>query len=371
LTHSEREDLPTTAANILVADDDPLYRLLLERSARAWGYRPVVVCDGAEAWSALAQPDGPRIALLDWVMPGMDGLEVCRRIRRAGLPHYIYLILLTAKTEPHDLIAGLEAGADEFVGKPVKLEQLRLRVKTGERIVDARTRRRAPDQSEMLLEQLRRVSAGLFRTQEEERSRIARELHEGVAQDLSSVLMQLGVAGYAPPERREEILQRVASTTESTIRSVRSLAYALYPLLLDEIGLVAALQHYAGAMWSDRNTEIELVLAAGFGRVDVDVERALFRIAQEAVANAKKRSSGARTVIHLCREGNDVLLEVRHEVCGFRQPEPDEPAVTEAAERVEILSMRERAEQAGGRLEFRSSEGGMTVRAVLPSHPRS
>jgi signal transduction histidine kinase len=304
-------------------------------------------------------------------MPGMDGIEVCRRVRRAGLAHYVYLILLTAKTEPHDLMAGLEAGADEFVGKPVKLEQLRLRVKTGERIVDSQARRRVPDPSGLLLDQLRQVSAGLFRTQEEERSRIARELHEGVAQDLSSVLMQLGVAGHATPERRDEILQRVARIAEATIRNVRSLAYALYPLLLDEIGLVAALQHYAGAVWSDGATEIELVLAAGFGRVDPNVERALFRIAQEAVANAKKHAPGARTVILLCREGDDVLLEVRDEGRGFLEPKPHGDAVSQTAEGVGILSMRERAEQAGGRLEFRSNDGGTTVRAVLPAAPRS
>lgn len=371
LTHSERKELSTTAIHILIADDDPLYRLLLERSARSWGYEPVVVCDGEQAWHALAQADGPRIALLDWVMPRMDGLEVCRRIRRAGLPHYIYLILLTAKTEPHDLIAGLEAGADEFVAKPVKLEQLRLRVKTGERIVDSKTRRRAPEQSGLLLEQLRRVSAGLFRSQEEERSQIARELHEGVAQDLSSVLMQLGVAEHSTPERRKEILKRVADTAEATIRHVRSLAYMLYPLLLDEIGLVAALQHYAASVWSDRDTEIELVLAAGFGRVDPDVERALFRIAQEAVASAKQAASGARTVIHLCREDDDVLLEIRVEGIPFPPPEVAEDGASGALEGVGILSMRERAEQAGGKLELRPVEGGATVRALLPALRRN
>lgn len=370
MPHSEREDLSTTA-HLLVADDDPVYRLLLERSAQSWGYEPVVVRDGEEAWRALAQPDGPRIALLDWVMPEMDGLEVCRRIRRAGLPHYVYLILLTAKTEPHDLIAGLEAGADEFVGKPVKLEQLRLRLKTGERIVESEMRRRAPSQSGLLLDQLRRVSAGLFRTQEEERSRIAHELHEGVAQDLSSVLMQLGVAGHAPPERRDEILQGVAKTAEATIRNVRSLAYALYPLLLDEIGLVAALRHYAAAVWSDQDTRIELVLAAGFGRVDPDVERALFRIAQEAVANARKHAAGARTVIHLCRMDDQVLLEIRDEGRGFPLRQAGEDSASPEFEGVGILSMRERAEQAGGRLELRSGESGTTVRAVLPATRRS
>jgi signal transduction histidine kinase len=365
------EDLRTTAPlKILVADDDPIYRLLLERSSRVWGYDAVAVNDGAQAWDMLQQPDGPRLALLDWVMPGMDGLEVCRRVRGASLPHYIYLILLTAKTEPQDLICGLEAGADEFVGKPVKLEQLRLRVKAATRILESDRIRRNVHPTDLLLDQLRRVSARLFRTQEEERSTIARALHEGVAQDLSSVLLQLGIAKTAGPERSSEILQSVAATTEGAIRRVRSLAYMLYPLLLDEIGLVAALHHYADAVWSGGDTEIELLLAPDFGRVDADVERALFRIAQEGVENAKLHSGSARASIQLARDGDDAVLEIRDQGQGIAPPAVDEQGLFHAPEGVGILAMRERAEQAGGRLEVRSGPGGTTVRAALPAFTR-
>jgi signal transduction histidine kinase len=236
----------------------------------------------------------------------------------------------------------------------VKLEQLRLRVKAATRILESDRIRRNVHPTDLLLDQLRRVSARLFRTQEEERSTIARALHEGVAQDLSSVLLQLGIAKTAGPERSSEILQSVAATTEGAIRRVRSLAYMLYPLLLDEIGLVAALHHYADAVWSGGDTEIELLLAPDFGRVDADVERALFRIAQEGVENAKLHSGSARASIQLARDGDDA----------------DEQGLFHAPEGVGILAMRERAEQAGGRLEVRSGPGGTTVRAALPAFTR-
>jgi DNA-binding response OmpR family regulator len=348
---------------ILIADDDLLFRILLERSIRAWGYEPVVVTDGESAWRELERADGPQLALLDWVMPGVDGLEICRRVRGAALSRYVYLILLTAKTEPHDLISGLEAGADEFVAKPVDLERLRLQVKTGIRILEAESRNRRSDPPELLQAQLRSISARLFRIQEEERSMIARELHEGVAQDLSSVLMHLGIAETAGDERRSAILRRASTTTEETLRRVRSLAYTLYPLLLDEIGLVAALRHYAEGVWTDGRTQIDLALPANFGRAARPVERALFRIAQEAVDHIKESPTASRAVIRLARSGSEIRLEVQQEGAGTLGEEEDSAEGPGAA----VLEMRERADQAGGRLELLSGEGGAVVLAVLPA----
>src|SRR4051812_24034936 len=100
---------------LLIADDDPVFRTLLAGAAERWGYEPVLANDGEDALRLLNAPDGPRLALLDWVMPGVDGLEICRRLREASFPRYVYVVLLTARTASDDLVAGLEAGADEFV----------------------------------------------------------------------------------------------------------------------------------------------------------------------------------------------------------------------------------------------------------------
>ena len=121
---------------VLVADDDPVSRALLEARLKVWRYEVVLTHDGLEAWHALQQPDAPRLAILDWMMPGMDGLEVCRQLRaRAGEP-YTYVLLLTSKDAKEDLIEGLHAGADEYLTKPFNAPELDARLRAGRRIVE-------------------------------------------------------------------------------------------------------------------------------------------------------------------------------------------------------------------------------------------
>jgi two-component system NtrC family sensor kinase len=127
---------------ILLADDDRLFQVLLRGILVKWGYEPVITGDGEEAWRQLKSDTGPRIAILDWVMPGADGLEVCRRVRSANLPHYVYIILLTGKTDANDLMAGLEAGADDYLAKPVNLQELSLRLRAGCRVLESEGRHR-------------------------------------------------------------------------------------------------------------------------------------------------------------------------------------------------------------------------------------
>jgi len=92
--------------------------------------------DGLEAWRILESAGAPRLAILDWMMPGMDGVELCRRVRAAGREPYIYILLLTARTELEDLVQGMEAGADDYLTKPFNSEELRVRLRAGRRILD-------------------------------------------------------------------------------------------------------------------------------------------------------------------------------------------------------------------------------------------
>jgi PAS domain S-box-containing protein len=120
---------------ILIADDDHVCRLSLVGSLKRWGYDPVVTCDGEEAWTALQGDEAPRLALLDVMMPGMDGLAVCRKVRERAGEQPTYIILVTAKTFPEDIVQGLQAGADDYVSKPFEREELRARLQVGERIL--------------------------------------------------------------------------------------------------------------------------------------------------------------------------------------------------------------------------------------------
>jgi len=122
--------------NVLLADDDPLARATVGVALRDWGFEVIDCVDGVEAWDHLSRPGGPRLALLDWLMPGMDGPEICRRARTEPGLHSAYLILLTARGGRDAMIEGLTAGADDYVAKPFDRDELRLRVRAGERIVN-------------------------------------------------------------------------------------------------------------------------------------------------------------------------------------------------------------------------------------------
>jgi diguanylate cyclase (GGDEF)-like protein len=121
---------------VLVAEDARFARHLLQGALAAWGYEVVLAEDGEQAWSALQAPESPSIALLDWMMPGLNGVEVCRRVRQAAREPYTYIILLTGRDRQEDVVQGLAAGADDYLRKPFDNLELEARIRTGRRIVE-------------------------------------------------------------------------------------------------------------------------------------------------------------------------------------------------------------------------------------------
>jgi CheY-like chemotaxis protein len=121
---------------VLIADDDAISAQVLEATLRQWGYTVVVARDGLAAWEMLKAEDSPRLAILDWMMPGLEGPEVCRRVRALHRAVPTYIILLTAKRNAQDIVAGLESGADDYVTKPFDQAELHSRLRVGERIVE-------------------------------------------------------------------------------------------------------------------------------------------------------------------------------------------------------------------------------------------
>jgi two-component system cell cycle response regulator len=120
---------------ILIADDEPLSRRLLERTLDRAGYEVVAVENGKQALEQLSKPEGPRLALLDWVMPELDGPGVCRAVRTRSEQTYVYMVLLTSKGSKEETVLGLESGADDYLTKPFNAEELRARLRVGERIL--------------------------------------------------------------------------------------------------------------------------------------------------------------------------------------------------------------------------------------------
>ncbi|HET6932049.1 MAG TPA: diguanylate cyclase [Candidatus Acidoferrum sp.] len=121
---------------ILIAEDDAISRTLLERTLQRAGYTVIPVENGAQAIAELMKQDAPRLALLDWLMPEVDGVEVCREIRRHKEHAYTYLILLSSRESKEDIVAGLESGADDYLTKPFDLDELKARLRTGHRILE-------------------------------------------------------------------------------------------------------------------------------------------------------------------------------------------------------------------------------------------
>jgi DNA-binding response OmpR family regulator len=121
---------------ILVAEDELVSRRILEVSLRRWGYEVTAVEDGTKAWQVLQGEEAPQVAILDWLMPGMDGIEICRQIRQGSRTRPVYIILLTVRSGVEDKIHGLQAGADDYITKPFDREELRARVQVGLRVLE-------------------------------------------------------------------------------------------------------------------------------------------------------------------------------------------------------------------------------------------
>jgi two-component system, cell cycle response regulator len=126
---------PQALDAVLVAEDDPVFRHVLEYWLKKWDYRVTSVENGLDAWNILQKVDSPQMAILDWMMPAMDGVELCRRLRQHEGQRYHFVLLVTSKDDKQDVVAGLSAGADDYLTKPFNVDELRARIRTGERIL--------------------------------------------------------------------------------------------------------------------------------------------------------------------------------------------------------------------------------------------
>lgn len=138
--------------NILIAEDDLTSRTMLQATLTKWGDEVIVTTDGNAAWFAMQQENAPRLLILDWMMPGMDGPVLCRKLRAQERTDTLYIILLTSKSELQDVIVGLDTGADDYVTKPYNNDELRARINVGKRMVELQTRLREKEKLQGVLE---------------------------------------------------------------------------------------------------------------------------------------------------------------------------------------------------------------------------
>ncbi len=340
-------------SSILIVDDDPSGRLTLETILEGQGYTLHMAEDGP---SALSQAEAlrPDLVMLDVMMPGMDGFEVCRRLRASPPLAEIPILLLTALDDIVSRLRGIEAGADDFLTKPIDRQELRARVRTITRLNRYRT----------LLEQresLRGMAQKLVTAQESERQRISRELHDELGQALTAHLIGLrllqdDLADQGPALR--DRLDPLILDTVDILDRMRQLAQDLRPPAVDTLDLPSALDSFCQEY--GRRLRLPILFEAEPIPPTSDmVAITLYRFLQEALTNVARHAQATRAWVELSSEDQSISLTVQDNGRGFQ-----EGAHTNG---IGIQGMHERLTIAGGSLTVRSAPGrGTIITALLP-----
>jgi two-component system, cell cycle response regulator len=208
---------------ILIADDEALSRRLLEKTLERAGYEVMAVENGKLAFEELCKPGGPRLALLDWVMPELDGPGVCRAVRVRSEQTYVYMVLLTSKGTKEETVLGLESGADDYLTKPFNAEELRARLRVGERIllledrlVEARENMRFRATHDQLTSLLNRGAVMDLLTRELHRSRREQKSTAIILGDVDHFKRVNDTLGHLVGD---EVLMEIANRLLSSVRS--------------------------------------------------------------------------------------------------------------------------------------------------------
>lgn len=305
---------------VLIAEDDPVSRTVLEEFLRKFGLEVVVCSDGEEAWKVLSGDNAPELAIIDWMMPGMHGIEICRRLREAPGATNPYLILLTVKGSKEDKIKGLQAGADDYLTKPFDSEELNARIRVGHRIMRLQRQRIQDETSyyvsklELMVEELRQSRARIVDAEENVRKAIAEELHGHVQTRMMMLYMALtDLSGRIENEDVKKELDTLAlQLDEIRENDIRQISHRLHPSVIRlnlSAGILSLRDQYDRAIpiEVDISDDVKEREAMGSSSIPAKVRLALYRVAEEAVGNIVKHSGATRAKIGLWIE-RDVIV---------------------------------------------------------------
>jgi signal transduction histidine kinase len=342
-------------STVLIVDDDPSARETLIAMLESENYHLEIARDGFQALQMIShiQPD---VILLDVMMPGMDGFEVCRRIRSTPRVAEVPILILTALDERASFLQGIESGADDFLSKPVDRQELVARVRTITRLNRYHT----------LMEQrenLRKMTERVIAAQEEERQRISRELHDDLGQALTTHLLALRTLQEdlsSPTTELFEHLQALYDQSYEILTKIRRLAKDLRPPVLDTLGLKLAMQTYCTEF--TRRTHLPVVFETDQSLPALpDVYNiTLYRVLQEALTNILKHAQASQVWVDLGMEDNMITLTVQDDGHGF---------ITGASPSngIGLAGLQERLTVAGGILNISSTpKQGTILTAQFP-----
>jgi signal transduction histidine kinase len=339
---------------ILIVDDEASGIATLESMLEGQGYELQSARNGESALN-LAEQTLPDLILLDVMMPGMDGFEVCRRIRATPILAEVPIIILTALDDYNSRIAGLEAGADDFFSKPLDRQDLRARVKTITRLNRYRT----------LLEQrdlLRGMAGRVVEAQEKERQRISRDLHDDLGQSLTALMLNLQNLENNLPLPETELrarLETMLSDTAETLGRMRSMAQNLRPPILDTLDLRSALENYCMEFSARMHIVLNFEAEQNIPAISDVHSITLYRFLQEALTNVARHARASRVWVDLSVEGNELSLTVQDNGAGFN--------ATADRYGIGIVGLQERMSLVGGSLLINSTPGrGTIITARVP-----
>jgi signal transduction histidine kinase len=346
--------------NILMVDDQPGKLLTYEAILSELGENLIKASSGREALDHLLKTN-IAVVLMDVSMPELDGFELADMVRQHPRFQKTAIIFISAvHLTDLDRVRGYQRGAVDYISVPVVPELLRAKVS-----VFAELHRRA-QQLEILNGELRRLSTRLISTQDDERRRIARELHDGLGQDLiaAKIVLDVALGKEQPVDRKEKAVGEASMLVDRAIQQVRSISHLLHPPMLDEIGLHSALQWYLEGFTKRSGIETSIdIQPVNFPRLGPELETTVFRIVQEALTNVFRHSGARQGWVTLLKSESEVVVRVRDDGKGISlqtaQFRPDSIGIG-------IGGMRQRVKEFGGELRLANANPGTLVEAVVP-----
>ena len=357
---------PKNKINILMVDDEPGKLVSYEVMLRELGENLIKATSGNEALELLLKRD-IAVILADVSMPEMDGFELADLIHQHPRFQQIPIIFISALLLTDvDRLKGYQAGAVDYISVPIIPELLRAKVS-----VFAELHRRA-QQLETLNAELRRLSGSLIAMQDQERRRIARNLHDSLGQELAAAKMV--VDGIVLQDQTIDYASRLAATEASAmidraIQQVRSISHLLHPPLLDEVGLVSALRWLLEGLTKRSGIETFLdVQPPEFPRLAPELETAIFRIVQEAMTNVLRHSSAKNGWVTLKRQDGPLVIAVRDDGKGVAKGVAEFKAHSIG---VGLGGMRQRVKELSGKLRLENTNPGTRLEVTIPVGSRS
>jgi signal transduction histidine kinase len=346
----------TDRPEILIVDDTVASLDLLADLLAKAGYAVRAAQDARMALhSAQAKP--PELILLDVRMPGMDGYELCRRLKAEPVTHDIPVIFLSALRETEDKVRGFALGAVDYIGKPFQPEEVLARVRTHIELRRLQTRleERVAERTEQLHRSQARLQelAGHLQTiREEERTAIARELHDELGQALTALRIDLGGIKRQCAEANPSLHARAEAAhalVERTIDALRRISEGLRPGMLDVLGLAAAIEHLVEQFTARSGIDCHLKVDRDEFDLDQGLAITVFRLIQEALTNVTRHASATRVDIGLREEHGRIVVHFHDNGVGFPDTEPQQG--------FGLLGMRERVAMLGGDIVIDGSKG--------------